>query len=366
VRTNSRLWGIRYDRKLEDLMAMEEEICREVASRLRLSLEGEDKERLGKRRTSHPAADIAYRRGRLLYSKQTPESLERSIERFQEAINIDSSFVLAHVGLAEAWISLGYFQNPKVAYANATGYAQRALDLDPLLGEAHAAIGTLRLFEWDWPEARRSLDRALELNPRCAETFPCFLHSLDALGQADEAQRYVERALKLNPESSILLEELGCTSYYAGRYEDSVRHSEEAIELDPGFVLALYNLGRAQGALRRYDQSIATLEKAKAASGGEVIEVLAELAYSHAMAGRKDVAVAILEELLARKKRVFVDPYPLAFAQIGLDDKQNALASLEEAVDQRSSWTPWLKVEPKFFVLHSEPRFRSLLERLKL
>jgi TolB-like protein/Flp pilus assembly protein TadD len=367
VRDQTRLWGIRYDRKLDELMKTEDEICREIAARLRVRLDRDAARGDGEHRTKFPAADIAYRRGRLLYSQQTPEALAKSVERFQEAIGIDPGFALAHVGLAEAWIGLGYFQTPKAAFESAIEHARKALDLDPLLGEAHAALGSLRLYHgWDWPEAQRCLDRAVELNPRCVESFPCFVHLMDTLGRPDEALAQVERALHLNPESVALVEELGCTSYYAGRYQEAVRHSREAIELDGGFILAYYNLGRSYGQLGMYAESISTLEKAKAITGGEASDIVSELAFSYARAGRKADAQAVLEELLERKQRAFVDPYPLAFAHIGLGDKESAMAALEEALEVRSSWVPWLKVEPKFFVLHSEPRFRALVQRLKL
>jgi len=368
VRDNRQLWGARYDRKLTDLMATEEEICREVASRLQVRLEGGDDRRLAKRPTSKPGADIAYRRGRLLYLQMNTDSLTRSIERFQEAIGIDPNFALAHVGLAEAWIALGLsFQRPKEAFANAMGYTQRAFELDPQLGEAYAALGSLRLYQdWNWSEARRCLDLALELNARCVESFPCFLHCLDALGRPDEAVAYVERALRSNPESVALLQELGCTEYYAGRYEAAAGHSREAIELDERSFLAYYNVGRSCEQMGKHAESIQTLERARDLTGGGANEILAELAHSYARSGRRGEAEAVLAELVERKKSGFVDPYPLAFAYIGLGDKEKALASLEEAFEERSSWVPWLKVEPKFSGLHPEPRFQALLKRLKL
>jgi len=367
VRHKNQLWGSRYDREIRDLLSTENEICREVAARLRVRWNGPDAERLDKRRTGSAAADIAYRRGRFLWSQGTPESSTKSIERFQEAIDLDPRFALAHVGMAEAWIALGYFQDPREAFPKAREYAQRALELDPMLGEAHAALGGVRLYlDWDWPEARRHLDRARELNPRCVESFPCFVHCLDALGRPDEAFAYVQHAMEFNPDSVALIEELGCTAYYAGRFEEAVRHSREAIELDEGFVLAYHNLGRAYEQLGKHPESIQTLEKARDITGGEWKDVLAELAHSYARAGRTGEAEAILQDLLERKSAGFVDPYPLAFAYIALGDREKALASLEEALEVKSSWVPWLKVEPKFFGLHSEPRFQALLERLKL
>jgi serine/threonine protein kinase/TolB-like protein/Tfp pilus assembly protein PilF len=367
VRGGQELWETRYDRALGDLEAAEEEICRQIASRLRISLFGGADGELRKRHTANPQADIAYRRGRLLYSKQTPESLARSIPRFEEALALDPSFALAHIGLAEAWLALAYFQHPGELYAKARGFTEQALALDPRLGEAHAALGSLQLYQdWNWEAAARSLDRALELNPRCVESFPCFVHIRDVVGEFESAVAYVRLALRYDPESAALQHELGCTLYYAGRYEDSVEQSLEALEMDASLIFAYYNVGRSYGQLGRFEESIATLEKARDLTAGEWNEILAELAHSYARAGRTAEAEAIRRELLERKQTDFVDPYPLAFAHMGLEDKESALAALEEALDILSTWAPWLKVEPKFFRLHSEPRFQALLERLKL
>ncbi|MBI4583475.1 MAG: protein kinase [Planctomycetes bacterium] len=367
VRENKQLWGTRYDRELSDLMATEDEVCRDIAAQLRVNLQGSIEKRLSKPRTNNPEADKAYRRGRLLWSQFSKKSVEKSIERFQEAIGIDPNFALAHVGLAEAWIALGLFQAPKEVLVNAKGYAERALALDPTLGEAHAALGTIRLYlDWNWEEARRSLENALELNPRCFESFPCYLHSLDILGEINSAEASVERALRFNPESVPLQTELACTAYYAGGYEATTQYALEALELDKGFILAHLQLGRAYEQLGEHERSIETLEKARELTGGEWSDILGELAYSYGRSGKTEQAEAILREMVERKKSAFVDPYPLAFAYLGLGDKEKALAALEEALEVRSQWVPWLKVEPKFFSLRSEPRFQALLERLKL
>jgi serine/threonine protein kinase/tetratricopeptide (TPR) repeat protein len=369
TRTSETLWGERYERRAEslDLQGLEEEISAAIVEKLRVKLTDEGEKQLAKRYTPDPGAYLAYWRGRHVFLRYTEEDIRKSIEYFQQAIDTDPKFALAHVGMAEAHIALGNdFEPPKDVFPVALAHALEAEKLDPMLGEAHAVLGTIRLYyNWDWEAARRELKRALELNPRCAESFPCYLHSLDALGRPEEARRQVEETLvSVDPGSLTIQAELGCTEYYGGRYEEAIAASAGTLKVEETHVPALYNLARAYGQTGRFEEAIRVLEKARLASG-DASFVLAELGYVHARAGNRARAEEILATLMERRQGGgFVDPYYIAFVHVALGDDDRALDLLREAFDVKSSWVPWLKVEPKFFGLHRDPRFQELLKGL--
>jgi serine/threonine-protein kinase len=369
TQTNGTIWGERYERKPEpfDLQELEEDIAAAIVDGLKVVLSGENEQRLRKRHTRDREAYLLYQQGRHLFSKYTEEDFQKCLEYFQRAIDRDPQFALAHVGMAECYIVLGNdFRAPKEVLPLGLDHALQAAKLDPMLGEAHAALGAIRLYyDWDWKAAERELTRALELNPRCAESFPCYLHCLDAMGRPADAKRHVEQTLlNVDPSSLILQAELGCTTYYGRRYDEAIESCQTTLRLQDDYIPALYNLGRAYGQVKKYDEAIQALNRAL----GEVDAnfILAELAYVYASSGKREKAEEILAKLLDRKSRGFVDPYIIAFVHIGLGDEDKALESLREALAVRSTWVPWLRVEPKFFGLHADPRFQDLLRGLNL
>lgn len=168
-----------------------------------------------------------------------------------------------------------------------------------------------------------------------------------------------------NPLSTVISSELGCASYYAHRYDQTIDFSRETLKSDSGYPLAHYNTARALGQLGQYDQAISELDKPISISGRTAM-LIGELAYENAASGRKAEARRLLDELQRRSTHEYIDAYPLAWIYVALGENDNALRSLERAYDARSTWMPWLKVEPKFDPLHNDAHFISLLKRLKL
>lgn len=356
------------DRAFGDVFAVQDDIARNVASGLRLQLSGKSAEQLTHRYTANAAAYQLYLQGRFyLNNYASNDDLLKAARYFDSAIAKDPVYALAYAGLADAYSSMAIdWQDPRSVFPKAKEYAERALELDDTLGEAHFSRGAIAYFyEWDWPRAQSELDRALDLDAKSIESNACYLHSRESLGKTDEALAQVRRALDKNPLSTYISEELGCASYYAHRYEQAMSFSRDTLRTDPSYALAHYNLARALGQQRMYGQAIAELNTAISTWGRSTM-LVSELAYDYAASGRKAEARKLLDELQRRSANEFIDPYPIAWIYVALGDNDKALQSLERAYEVRSAWMPWIKLEPKFDALRTEPRFRSMLGRLNL
>ena len=370
VSDGMQMWGARYDRKLADVLVMQEDIARQVSDKLRPRSSGKTEQQVARRYTDNVDAYQLYLQGRFSWNNYArKEDLLRSIQYFQAAIAKDSNYALAYSGLADAYITLGMddWESPKEVFPRAREYAMKALAIDDQLGEAHYSRGAVAFFyEWDWDLAQTELQRALDLNAKSVETNACYLHSLDSRGKSDEAIAVVRRALDQNPLSTFIQAELGCASYYGRRYDQAIDFSEETIRRDAGYPVAHYNAARPMGQKQMYEQSVTELNRAMTVWGRNML-VLSELGYDYAASGRKIEARKILAEMKAQTAAgEFVDPYPLAFVYVGLGENDEAIKSLQEAYQARSTWMPWINVEPKFDALRSDSRFQDLIRRLQL
>lgn len=355
-----------HDRKVQDLFALQDEIARNVAAGLKVKLSGAAEQRLRQRQTDNTEAYQLYLKGRFYLNKFTVGDLKKSIDYFNQAVAIDPRYAEAYAGLADSYIALGVdFIPPKEAFPKAKIYALKALELDETLGKAHYSLGAINyLYEWNWPAAQKELQRTLQLNPEAVETTACYLHSLDSTGKPDEAIAQVRRALELNPLSILIHGELGCASYYARQYDQTIGVSRQTLEMDPSFDFARYNIARAYGQKGMYREAIAELSQIGSPSARPPM-IIAELGYDYARLGQSLEARKMLDELKERAARGdYVDPYPVSFIYVGLGENDQALEWLQKSYDLRSSWIPWLKVEPKFDSLRADPRFTSLLNRV--
>ncbi len=360
VATGKALWGQTYARPLNALSSLQNDVARDVMTRLRSRTDA------AKPRYSQNAeAYRQYLQGRYFFNKSTEEGIRKGIEYFNKAIEIDPNYALAYDGLADSYISLGYdYMPPKNAFPLAKVYAIKAQELDPDIAETHAAIGAIAFFyDWDWSTARREVDHVISLRPETTEPYACTLHYSDALGQPDEAVQKVRVVNEEHPTSLIISSEIACASYYARRFDQAIIESQKTIEMDPTFAPSYYNLGRALGQKGMYDQAIPALAKAANLLDGNS-HVLAELSYIYAVSGHKDEAKKAANDLDAIAARRYVDPYLRAVIAIGMGDRPRALALLNDAYAGRSVWMPWLKVEPKFDSLRDEPKFQALIAKM--
>lgn len=365
----SQLWGAQYNRPVADVLAVQEDISREISQNLRLRLSGEEKQRLTKHSTENAEAYQLYLKGRYYWNKRTPQGFRKATEYFEQAIEKDPGYALAYTGLADCYSVLDWYGlvAPKECSPKAQAAATKALAIDDTLAEAHASLGFLKaLYEWDWSGSERELKRAIELNPNYSATHLWYTNFFSGQGRLDEALAEGRRALELDPLSLVNNSALGNTLYYRRQYDQAIEQYRKALEMDPNFPLAHLGLGMAYEQKGMYAAAITELQKATELFEGEPIG-LAALGHAYAVSGKKQEARKILEELDQLRKRRYVSAYYIAAIYAGLGEKDQAWAWLEKAYEERASWlNVRFKVDPRFDSLHSDPRYQDLLRRMNI
>jgi TolB-like protein len=368
VEDESSLWAERFDEQFTDIFAVEDSISEQVARALMLQLNAQEKQRLAKRSTSNAAAYQAYLQGRTYWNKRTEDTLKRSLESFHQAIAHDPGYALAYAGLADAYVVLGSYNYlpPREAFPKATAAAERALLLDEALAEAHASLAHAQLYhEWNWVGAEREYRRAIGLSPNYATGHLWYGLYLTYRGLFDRALDEIRRAQELDLLSLIHHVAEGLVFYYARRYDQTVERCGRALDVDPQFAQAHFWLGMAYERMGRYEQAIAELQTAGALPGSDLV-MRAVLGHAYAVAGQRDEAQKILDELAEAGGERSLDPYHLVLIHTGLNATDCAFEWLRKAGDERSALLVRLGVEPKLDGLRSDPRFADLLRRVGL
>ncbi|PYT33406.1 MAG: hypothetical protein DMG58_07475 [Acidobacteria bacterium] len=368
VQNGWQLWGEQYNRKMVDILAVEEEIAREISEKLRLRLTGEDRNRLAKRHTQSSEAYQDYLRGRYHWNRLSEEGLRKGIEYFERAIQRDPNYALAYTGLADSYGLLGFFGLAPAAAVmpKAKEAARRAVEIDDGLAEAHASLaGIFKIYDWDWAAAECEYMRAIELNPNYATGHRMYAAFLAAVGRAEEAMRESRLALELDPFSLVISMEIAWNCYMARDYKRAVEEALRTLELDPQFPAAQSTLGLAYEQERRYDEAIAALEKVRVATDGHPA-TLSALAHALASAGRIEEARALIERLAELSARQHISPFWMAVAHAGVGKTAAALEELEKAFEQHDVTLVWLARDPRLDNLRHEPRFKDLLRGINL
>ena len=367
VRDNRQIWGGQYNPKVSDTLSIQEQISREISDKLRLRLSGEDKQRMTRGATEDRAAYQLYLQGRYQWNKQTLEGLQESIDYFQQAVQKDPRYALAYAGQADSYAQLADFNVlptrevlPKVKSA-----AARSLELDEAGAEAHTSLAWARFHEWDWAGAEKEFKRAIELNPSYPTAHSWYGEYLMVQGRFDEALVEMNRASELNPLSPALNLALGYRFYYAHQYPEAVEQIQKTLAMDAKFVPAHVYLGRAYEQKGTYPEAIAEMRKALELSEGDTNE-LAALGHAYAVAHQAGEAKKILDQLKERSQQTYVQPSLIALIHVGLGDKNQAFDWLQKAYEDRSAGLLYLKVDPAFDSVRSDPRFIDLLRRVGL
>jgi serine/threonine protein kinase/tetratricopeptide (TPR) repeat protein len=369
VADGSQLWGEQYNRQRADIFAVQDQIAKEISERLRIRLTGEDRKWLAKRHTEITEAYHLYLKGRYYWNKRTEEDIKKGIEYFNQAIEKDPSYALAHTGLADSYYLLastayGAFPS-KEAFPRAKEAALKALQIDETLAEAHSSLAGVLTNEWDWLGAEKEYKRSIQLNPAYATAHHFYAFYLAALGRLEKALAEIKHAYKLDPLSLIINRDLGLIFYYARQPDRAIEQYQKTLELDPNFLLAHQALGRAYLVKGMHQEALAEIQEAAHLSGESAV-MSAALAHAYAATGQTAAARKILADLLERSKQSFVSPSSIAVIYAGLGDTENALRWLEQAFEERSVGLLTLKVHPIFDGLHPDARFQDLLRRIGL
>ena len=366
--TDEHFWSESYDRELRDALTLESDVAESIAGKVKVTVTGEEHERLKAARSVSPEVYESYLRGRFALNKgNTRADIDEAIRYFEETTNRDPTFAPAYVGLAEAFGEVGTVfvgAPPEQARTKVVSAARKALELDPDLPEAHALLAAMHQEHWEWAESEAEYKQALDLNPNDASAHNGFARWLACQGRTEEGLTWVRRGRELDP-IAVSGSQVSWILFLAHRYDEAERELRSALAIRPDDAGDLWFLGFMLIANGQPDQAIPPLEKALSVSSRSpgVIGVLVR-AYAHA--GRRADALRLLAELKKRKQTGYIPAAAFVNAYLGLDEKEQAFAALEEAFEEHSNILQWIKVHPYFDPIRDDPRFKDLLRRVGL
>jgi TolB-like protein/DNA-binding winged helix-turn-helix (wHTH) protein/Tfp pilus assembly protein PilF len=366
--TDRHLWARSYEGDLGDILVLQDEVTRAIATEVEAKLTPQERARLTSARSVNPEAYDAYLRGRYFVNRKTAAGSNKSVEYFNLAIEKDPGFALPYAGLADAYIGSGFYGGmpPKEAYPRAREAAQKALEIDEKLPEAHSALASIKFFfDWNWLGAEEEFKKAIELNPRYPLAHRRFSYLLVSQGRITEAVNEAKRALELDPLSLAENTSYGWILGLAGQTDAVIEQNRKALELDPNYGPFHGQLALAYVRKGVLDQAIAHSQKATELSKDNPFP-LASLGYVYGVAGKKDSARKILGELNRLSRSRYVPAWLTATVYAGLGEKDQAFAWLEKAYAERASELVWLSLQPTLDKFHSDPRLGELAQRVGL
>jgi TolB-like protein/Tfp pilus assembly protein PilF len=370
VADGSQLWGNQYHRDASDVFAIHEEISSEISTELRLKLTGAERERLKKRYTENTKAFHFYLKGRHHLNKRTASGIGKAIEHFREAIELDPTYALAYAGLADSYTLLGSaaYDSPRPLemMPKAKAAAVKALEIDETLAEAHTSLAFIKFrLDWDWVGAEKEFARAIELNPGSATSHHWYALYLTAMDRQAEAIHEIKRAQELDPLSLIIASAVGRIYHFARQYDEALDEYRKTLQMDANYGEAHFNLGLTYEQKGMYPEAIAELLEAIKLSGNRTV-MLAVLGHVYSTAGRQLESHAVLTQLDGLSSQCYVSPLDKAIVYTGLGERDQAFEWFEKAYQEHSGPLVYLKVDPIYDSLRSDPRFNDLLRRMNL
>jgi TolB-like protein/DNA-binding winged helix-turn-helix (wHTH) protein/Tfp pilus assembly protein PilF len=370
ARRESQLWAEQYERDARDLLALQREVAEAIVRQITTSL-AVAPSHIGADAHRHSTVAEAYEhylRGRYYWSKDTADRLQKAMEHFRRAIDLDPSYALAYSGVADTYTLLGSdgFLPMSEAYPLGRTAALKALELDDTLGEAHNSLAAVTAdYYWDWAEADRHFKRAIALNPNYVTALRFYSFYLAYMGRPEEALAIAERARRVDPVSAEAQMNVGVILYFARRYDEALVEIRETLELAPDFGPAHIMLGRIYLATGTPDRAVEALERAQRIMGRRP-DVLTPHASALARAGRQREARTMLAELRQLSSPRPAAPIRVALVHIALGETDRAFEWLDKACEARDWQMALLNVEPAFDVLRKDQRFAALVERVGL
>ena len=352
-----------YEFDARDVVAVQAEVARDVATRARIRLTPQEQARLATTRRVDPEAYEAYLLGRAYFLQYTVGAPAKAKAHFEESIAKDPTFAPAHAGLAELYTGR-LFAFPVTVRAQARQLAEKALALDDSLAGAHAALGRVAQQEWDWAGADRAYRRAIDANPNYAVARAWYAAYLYGVERFDEAVEQAERAQRLDPTSSFVNTLAGSALFYADHVDKARATWQRVIDIDPMYALASFSMSGSYLTHRNYDQAIAVLEKALTYTPKEPF-LLGTLAHAYARVGRREDALRLTRDLVRREASGEIqDPISIIFAYAGLQDYDEAFARLEKQAAERRGRMLWIRMDPRLEPLFGDPRFKEIIRRM--
>jgi eukaryotic-like serine/threonine-protein kinase len=366
VRTETTLWVADYNRSISNLAAVQNEIARDVSQKLRTRLSGPEQQKVTKDYTANSEARDLYLRGRFHNLKLTPPEVQQGIIYFQQAIQHDPNYALAYVGLSEAYrgLTLSGEMKPTEYMPRARDAAQKALELDDALAEAHTAVGVVNFwYDWNWSAAESQFKRALELNANSADTHLFYAHLLSNTGRHQEALSEIKRARELDPYSPFINALEGQFLIHAGKFDEALIRLRETFELAPGFWFPHVFAASAYTEKGMYAEAVLEARKAGELSSAQTASIVFE-GVALARMGRKDETRILLEKLLKLSKETSIPASHIALLYNALGENDETFKWLERAIEQRDPKMTFMKVQPRWNNLRDDPRFQDILKRV--
>ena len=365
----SHLWSEKYDRELEDVFAIQDEISLAIVEALKVKLLKQEEEAVIKRHTENTEAYKLYLKGNYYYQMLTIKGFDKAIECFEQAIKKDPNYALAYTGLASVYWMRSYYGNvpPNEAYTGAKEYAKKALEIDNTLAEAHASLGIINMnYDWNWKAAEREFKQALQLNPNSALTHIQYSSLLTITERHKEAISEAKQAQELDPLSSFINALVGNAFYYARQYDRAIEELQMTLTMNPNYFLAHYFLGLAYRGKSMIGEEIAKHEKAVDLSGGDPL-MIAALATAYYESGKKEKTEKLFDSLKQMSKYEYVHPICFYLIHKVRGDQDQAYEWVERACNEHDSFLPWVRVEPlDRDRIPDEPRYKALLKKAGL
>lgn len=362
------LWAEKFDEEFTNIFALEDRISEQAVQTLMLKLSGEEKERLTKQNTRNAEAFHAYLKGRYFWNKRTEDGFRKAIEYFNQAVDKDPDYALAHAGLADCYILLGIWGvlPPNEAMPKARDAALRSLKADDALAEGHVALAFVKwVYDWDLRGADEEFKRAIQLNPNYAVAHHWRSYYLAAMERFDEAVAAIKRAQELEgPLDLSTNTDVGEIYCWARQYDKASEQLREVMQVEPNFAIARYILGMTYTQTCRPREAVVELEAARLLDNSP--RMISGLGYAYGASGQREKAQKIIQQLNDLSKQRYVSPFAIAIVYAGLGDQDDALTWLEKAYAQRSDVMVILKVYPWLNGLHANPRFIKLQQRVGL
>ena len=361
----SQIWGSRYEGRTADLVNIQQRIATDVSSQLKLKLTGAQTEQVAKTYTQDPQAYQRYLRGRYLWNKRTDEDLRKALEEFQAAADADPSYALAFAGLGDTYVVLPEYAGMAVdeTLPKARAFAEKALQIDPSLGEAHATLGLILHYEWRWNDADREYERAIQLNPNYPTVHHWFSNNLRERGDYVRALAEIRRAHELDPLSPIINVNVGILLALTGDLSGAKAQLDRTIELDRGWFNSYFWRGTIEVMEGNTAGAIPYLQKSVELN--RALRPVGMLGHSLAATGRRDEALKLLRELEERYANKVGAASNIASIYIGLGEKEKAYEWLDKGFAERDVEIARVTWAPQFNPLRNDERFVNFRKKVR-